>query len=177
MKRAFVRWIVLPVLFIGTCMPLTRPAMRIADPRTNVALNATDGAFPILIIGERAAHVSFLQGLGAIPPLPHGATYLVPASREAAIVNGLREHQLVLRVERLAPDRQKIELYRMRDGYYGGVYEATATSLRPLYRKLTGPGFAFIAGRIAIAMNLALWAVIAVAVLLVRRAAARAARR
>jgi hypothetical protein len=175
-RRVLVRWILLPLLFIATCTPLVRPAMKIADSRTNVPLDALDGAFPILIVRERAAHVSFLQGLGAIPPLPPGSSYLVPAHRERAITGGLRAHSLVLRVKRLAADRQQLELYRMDDGYYGGTYEATATAVKPLHRKITGPGFAFLAGGIAILLNAAVWTVTALAVVLFRRARATARR-
>lgn len=151
-------------------MPLVRPAMRIEDARTNVPLDALPGgAFPLLIVRASGAHVSFLQGLARIPPLPRGATYLVPATRERAIANGLAAHDLVLRVKRIDERRQHIELYRMRDGYYGGAYEARASSVRPLYRKITGPGFAFVAGRTALLLNLALWALLAAAVWAVGR--------
>jgi hypothetical protein len=60
-------------------------------------------------------------------------------------------------VRRLAPQRQHIELYWMSDGYSGGAYEATAASFIPRYRKITGPGFAFVFGGIAILINTAIW--------------------
>jgi hypothetical protein len=50
------------------------------------------------------------------------------------------------------------------DGYFGSVYEATATTIRPMYRKITGPGFAFVFGGLALLMNTALWIAIALLV-------------
>jgi hypothetical protein len=76
----------------------------------------------------------------------------VPEGKERDIEQYLNVHQppagdsgWVLRVERLAPDRQRIELFLMGDGYFGGAYDATQHAVTPHYRKLTGPGFAFIA--------------------------------
>lgn len=45
----------------------------------------------------------------------------------------------------------------MGDGYWGGGYEVTHNTITPLYRKLTGPAFAFIFGGLALAMNGVLW--------------------
>jgi len=57
----------------------------------------------------------------------------------------------------------------MGDGYYGGVYEATETTITPLYRKIAGPGLAYIAMGYAIAMNLAGWGVLWAALSVIRR--------
>ncbi|MCU1227650.1 MAG: hypothetical protein JWO97_534 [Acidobacteria bacterium] len=66
----------------------------------------------------------------------------------------------VLNVKRIGPERQRIELYWMNDGYRGGAYEATATSIAPLYRKLAGPLFAAVFGGLATLMSAALWLLI-----------------
>ncbi len=94
-----------------------------------------------------------------------GLTYLIPAGLDDAIEQQLRQGELigkhkatwVLRVRRLSASRQRIEVYRFGDGFWGGAYEATANEVIPLYRKAAGPGFAFVFGPIAFVLNLVLW--------------------
>ena len=164
-KRAIVFGLVLPVAFIGGCFALLLPAGRLADPMTHLRVEDLPGQpFPVLIVQGDHARVLMVEDLQNIPPLPDGATYLVPAGKEATFQQQLYEQSprdrdvaWVLQVKRSAPNRQRIELYLIGDGYWGGGYEATGSTITPLYRKLTGPGFAFIFGGLAVATNLGLW--------------------
>jgi hypothetical protein len=99
-----------------------------------------------------------------VPPPPAGASYLVPLDQVERIERELREHDTaqrdsawVLRVKQMSPDRQRIELFRLGDGTSGGVYEATANTATAQYRKVAGPGFAFVFGPVAFALNTVLW--------------------
>ena len=61
----------------------------------------------------------------------------------------------------------------MGDGFSGDVYEATETTVTPLYRKIAGPGLALISMSNAMVMNIALWSVVWAAVAAIRRRRAR----
>lgn len=164
-KRVIVFGLLLPIAFIGSCFALLPPAVRLADPMTHLPLDGLPGQpFPVLVVERDQARVLMIEDLRRVPPLPDGATYLVPGGSETAFRKQLEEQAprdrdvaWVLQVERLAPDRQRIELYLMGDGYWGGGYEVTHNTITPLYRKLTGPAFAFIFGGLALAMNGVLW--------------------
>jgi len=91
----------------------------------------------------------------------------VPLERTRSIERYLRDHDKehresswVLNVRALAADRERIELFLLGGGYSGGVYEATASTIIPLYRNVTGPGFAFIFGSLALLMNSVAWAIV-----------------
>jgi len=123
---------------------------------THVALGRVERKFPVVVMTAGRPHVLFLEDVNHPPPVSPGSSYLLPAGRDEAIVaslNALRPSDAdgtwVVHVERVDPERERVELYYMRDGYEGGVYEATATSVRPLYRKITGPGFALVFGGLA----------------------------
>jgi hypothetical protein len=107
-----------------------------------------------------------IDDLRHVPKLPPGSSYLIPSSKDEMIEKQLNESLpphtdggWVLEVRRLAPQRQHIEFYWREDGYSGGAYEATASSFIPRYRKMTGPGFAFVFGGIAILINIAIWTI------------------
>ena len=153
--------VLIPLLFLGTCFALLGPSERLANPTTNAPL--LEGLdYPVLVMHGRMPSILITSDPSHVPPPPAGASYLVPDA--AAVERYLREHQppefegvWVVHVKPLAPGRQQIELYLRRDGYRGLVYEATAASIKPKYRKITGPGFAFIFGGIATAISLAIW--------------------
>ncbi len=153
------------------------PALRLTDPLTHQSLDQGYAPrFPIVVVRGDAPELLQLDDPGKVPPLASGATYLIPSGRESTFARYLNDHfpsqgdgVWNLRVERVASDRQRIELFVMGDGFSGGVYEATPTSVTPLYRKSTGPAFAFVFGGLALIMNLALWGAVMGVVVIVRR--------
>jgi hypothetical protein len=164
-SRRRLAWVLLPILFVGSCAALLPVGMTIADPITHRPLYAFPGApFPVVITTGGVPRVHFIQDVRHTPTLPAGSSYLIPSGEDKHLQDELNARRRagadggwVLRVHRVAPRRQHIELYWMSDGYSGGGYEATASSISPRYRKLTGPGFAFIFGGITLVMNLVLW--------------------
>jgi hypothetical protein len=157
-----VRKLLVALLFLGTCAALFPLAIRVADPMTHLPVTSRPGVpFPVLVIDGGVPAIVTVDP-GAVPPLPRGASYLVPRGREAEVERRLnagdtRDGSWRLRVEHLGPARQHIELYWISDGYFGGAYEATATAIVPRYRKLTGAGFAFIVLATATGMALLVW--------------------
>ncbi len=165
-KRRGVTCVLVPLLFLGSCAALLPLGMRIADPMTHRRVDALNTSFPVLVMTGDIPRVQLIDDLQRVPQLSPGSSYLIPAGQDDVIEKQLSERLppnadggWVLRVRRLTPQRQHIELYWMADGYSGGAYEATASSFLPRYRKITGPGFAFVFGGIAFLVNLAMWAV------------------
>lgn len=163
-----LRWVI-PVAFMTSCIALIPPARRLADPMTHSPVNQENlrGPFPVVVMNDDQAWVAMPEDPHDVPPPPSGASYLVPLERTRSIERYLRDHDTehrdsswVLNVQALAADRQRIELFLLGDGYWGGVYEATATTITPLYRKVTGPGFAFIFGPLALLMNSVVWVIV-----------------
>ena len=166
MRRALIGTILVWIGFLGSCAALLEPARRLADPMTHRALSATDvQRFPLVVVREGRPELIMLTDLRQAPALPAGATFLIPSGKEKSFEQYLYDHaphgrdsSWVIHVDRMSATNQRIELYLFGDGYWGGAYDATASSITPLYRKITGPGFAFIVGGLATLMNLALWA-------------------
>jgi hypothetical protein len=164
-------WVIVPLLFLGSCTALLPLARRIADPRTHVPVERLpEGQFPVVVFRGDAARVEFLRDLRHLPELDAHSSYLVPAAKEEAVQRALNDRvpphadgMWVLDVRQLAPDRQHIELYWMQDGYAGGGYEATRRTIAPRYRKITGPGFAFVFGGVAVLINVGIWGAILLA--------------
>lgn len=160
--------IVVPLVFLGSCAALLPLGTRLADPMTRVPVDALpDARFPIVVVSGDDARVQYLDDVRRVPPLPAGASYLIPPGRDVAIERQLNashrpaaEGGWRLRVRHLAPERQHIELFWIHDGYSGGAYEATRTSVSPRYRKHTGPGFAFVAAGIALLINAVMWTIV-----------------
>jgi hypothetical protein len=132
---------------------------------TKTKLDQASGSpFPVLVMSERGPKVIPIHDLRVIPPLSRGETYLVPpekiheVSQYLAQQRGqLRDGRWELVVRSVATNRQDIELYWVSDGYSGGGYEATESTITPKYRKITGPGFGIICAGMAILMNVLLW--------------------
>lgn len=173
------------MLFVATSAALLRVSVRIADPMTHVSLHAVQSPFPIILI-SRGSHSDLLliNDIDNPPPAPAGCSYLIPSGDEQAVVDSLNrrlpheaEGTWVVRVERPAAGRQRMELYYMADGYSGGVYDATERSVRPLYRKITGPGFAFVFGGLALLLNSGVWFIGYVVNAYIRRLRRRAEQR
>ena len=159
---------VIPVAFLASCAGFLPPAMQLADPLTHSPVDQVNlrGPFPVVVVNGDQAWVAMPEDPHHVPPPPSGASYLVPLERTRSIERYLRDHDTehhksswVLNVQALATDRQRIELFLMGDGYWGGAYEATKTTITPLYRKVTGPGFALIAP-LALLMNSVAWAIV-----------------
>lgn len=166
-RRRRLLWMaVVSVAFVGSCTALLHPAARIADPMTHRPVYAGwQGPFPILIVEGRRGIVRLLDHPYASPPLAAGQSFLIPAGLEGTIERDLAEQQRAgleggwtLNVTDRGTGRQLVELYWVNDGYSGGAYEATTATVRPLYRKITGPAFAFVFGGIALGLNLLIWA-------------------
>jgi hypothetical protein len=169
--------VLVPVAFLGSCVSMIPVATQLTDSMTLAPVDqAYSFPFPILVIRGTEASVEEIDHPHDIPPPPVGASYLVPGGQAKAVERYLREHDSihpksawVLRVAPTSSERQRIELFLMGDGYWGGVYEATATSIAPLYRRITGPGYAFVFGPLALGLNVALWGVLAVSIWGIRR--------
>jgi hypothetical protein len=167
MRRALRGLVVagLPLLFLGSCVSLTPVSMRLAAPMTHSPLSAPPAEFPVLVVTGERVHIERIDDVSQPPVAKPGSTYLVPLAKVREFQQQLQEpaHRVtddggwVLRVEELAPNRQRIDLVWMADGFRGGVYDATPTTITPLYEKLTGPGFAFVSMPIALALNTLLW--------------------
>ena len=165
MRSTLLRAILLPLLFLGTCSLLLRPAERQAAPMTYTTLDSLRGQpFPVLLMTGNMPRILLETDPRTSPVAPQGSSYLVPPSRVRETERWINDHEQprpdgtwVLRVDELAPGRQRIELDHVNDGYAGSVYEATPTSIRPLQRRFTGPGFAFLVGGRAFVMNAVLW--------------------
>lgn len=142
---------------------------------TNVDLRvAPDVAFPVLVMEHGKPRLEMLEEPSTIVA-PPGSSFLVPAGRESFAEDWLNAHggrtdgKWVLRVEHRSAGEEDIELYWMRDGYRGGGYRATSRSATPRYRKLTGPGFAIVAGLVALVLNTISWAGVVLMLRLYRR--------
>ncbi len=169
-RRFVLEFVLIPLAFVTSCAAFIPPAVRLVDPMTHAPLTV-NGRFFILVVQGDQPHVLTVEDLHAIPPLPEGATYLVPDGKDDVFQRYLNEHDptprrydavWILKVERRAPKRQRIELYLLRDGYWGGAYDATEHAVTPIYRKITGAGLAFIFGPLAMFANLAVWLVAAI---------------
>ena len=170
-------WVV-PVAFVTTCAGFIPPASQLVDPMTHSPVDQANlrAPFPVVVVNGAQVWVAMPEDPHNIPPPPSGASYLVPIERMRTIERYLRDHDTVhrksgwvLRVKPLSADRQRIELFLMGDGYWGGAYEATSTTITPLYRKITGPGFAFVFGPLALLMNSVAWAIVGGGIWLFRR--------
>jgi hypothetical protein len=180
-KRQVLHAVLGSLAFVASCTALMVPAFPVAEPMTHKPLDLGQPArFPILVVEGDRPRVLMLEDPHKIPTLPPGATYLVPAGKDEAFQQYLNDHAehlpdvgWMLKVHRSGPDRQRIELFLMGDGFSGGVYDATAHAVTPVYRKLTGPGFAFIVIDLAMLSNLALWGIGALVYARVRRIVVR----
>jgi hypothetical protein len=169
--------VLVPVGFLASCAALIPVATHLTDSMTLAPVDqAYPFPFPILVVRGTEASVEEVDHPRDVPPPPPGASYLVPTGRVEAVERYLREHDTthhksswVLRVASISSDRQRIELFLLGDGYWGGVYEATATSITPLYRRITGPGYALVFGPLALGLNVMLWGVFATGIWAIRR--------
>jgi hypothetical protein len=164
-RRMQLRWVPLLLIgFLGSCGVLLRPAARIADPMTHRPLGSgIEKPFHVLVVRGDRGVIHVLKAPYRSPSLNPGESFLVGDGQATAIERHLnqryrsRESSWSIDVKDLGPSRQLVELSWVGDGYSGGGYEATPITVRPLYRKITGPGFAFVFGAIALALNTALW--------------------
>lgn len=155
-----VRRVLLLILFgIGlyASLPL---GVRIAEPMTHMPIGELpEMPFPILVMRGSTPAVVLVRELRQLQPLPAGSSYLIETDRISTVQRELaRQGQWTLTVRSIGADRERIELYWTDDGYNGGVYEATPTTIVPLYRKYTGPGFALVVGGVAFAIAAFAWA-------------------
>jgi hypothetical protein len=154
--RRVVVFVLLPILFAGSCTALLPVGMSIAEPMSHWPVDVVHAApFPVVIMTAGVPRVHVVRDVRHMPILPAGSSYLIPPGKDEVVEAALGGW--ILTVRRLTPERQLIDLYWMDDGYSGGGYEATASSVSLRYRKVTGPGFAFVFGGIALSINLVLW--------------------
>lgn len=155
-RRRVIAVVLLPILFAGSCTALLPIGIAIAEPMTHRPVDTAHRVpFPVVIMTAGDPRVHSVPDVRHMPILPAGSSYLIPPGKDEVVEDALGGW--VLTVDRVAPGRQHIDLYWMDDGFRGGGYEATASSVVPRYRKVTGPGFALVFGGIALAMNLILW--------------------
>ena len=155
----------LVLLFLGSCAGMVPVSMLALDPLTRSPIGDLAEPFPVAVVAAEGASVKMVKSANGFGDPGGGQSYLIPDGQDGATERQLRERDplgnrhasWVLRVRRLSVSRQRIELYRLGDGFWGGVYDATATQITPLYRKVTGPGFAFVSGPLALGLNLGLW--------------------
>jgi hypothetical protein len=175
--------VILPMAFLGSCVGFLSPAVRIADPMTHrpVVNPAYQPPFPVLVVAGDTAWVSMVEYPYDVPAPPAGASYLVPIAKARELEGYIRSHDTtdegrswVLQAKDVSRGRQRIELVRVGDGFWGGVYDATSTTVVPQYRKITGPGFAFVFGPLAFALNLLSWTAAWAAYTVIKRARTRA---
>ena len=169
--------VLLSIAFLYSCTALLPVAAQLTDSMTHRPVDTTYSEhFPILVVRGTEASVEETDNPHNVPPPPAGASYLVPAGQVKALERYLREHDTtrhdrawVLRVTARSSERQRIELFLMGDGCWGGVYEATATSITPLYRKVAGPIYAMVFGPVALGLNMVLWGSLAASIWGIRR--------
>ena len=150
-----------------SCAALVLPSFELAQPFTHLPVDRLSDPWRVVVIQGDKAWIQESADPWQVPPPPPGASFLVPPNRTKEIQRYLTDHDdrlrktwfWVLKVECIDDSRQRIELRSQGDGFRGGVYEATATTARPLYRKLTGPGFAWVAEVLALLINSLLWIV------------------
>jgi hypothetical protein len=152
--------------FVVSLLLMLRVALWLTDPLTYRPYRDDDPHrdFPALVVTGDEASVMIVDNPHQVSPPASGASFLVPAGKARAIERHIREHDTpdidaawVLKVSELSKDRQRIELFRAGDGYWGGVYDATPTTITPLFKKVAGPSFALVFGPLALGLNVALW--------------------
>jgi hypothetical protein len=161
-----VKRVALAVGFFISCALLLPFGAWLAGLSTYIPIRSDVGKqdFPVLVVAGDKAWVNILQNPHDVPPPPVGASYLVPLEKAARIERFIREHDTPgidaswkLQVSELSSDRQRIELVRLGDGYWGGIYDATATTITPKYKKITGPLFAFVILLVTLVLKGLLW--------------------
>jgi hypothetical protein len=111
-------------------------------------------ADPILLVGLDHIEIRRVQHISEISPLQNNAAYSfnVPPEREAWVKQQVRnapspnplKASWIIRIQQLGPERQRIQLELMGDGYEGIVYEARPQEIIPLGKRLAGPYSAFV---------------------------------
>lgn len=169
-RGTLLRSLAAAAVFFATTTFFIAPAARLADPMTLIDVRALPGyRFPIVVVTAGVPHVALERDPWHIAPPPRGSSYFVNPAHAAELQRALNaappppDGGWRLRVEELGLKRERIELTFVHDGYDGSIYEATPTSIRPLQRRLTGPGFAILVGDCALAMNAVVWIVAVIA--------------
>jgi hypothetical protein len=155
--------------FIGI-FPLS---LRIADP---LATRKFDPLINTRVLLLWPDHIE-LRPIGALndfSPRPGNAayTFLIPRDREVWVRDRLRSYpdhardaSWIIAVKELGPDRQRIQLEILGDGFWGMVYEANAARVIPLGTRLAGP----LCGFVILGIHPACWGGFRLAVFLLRR--------
>jgi hypothetical protein len=163
-----VKSVIFPLLFVATWTAMVPAAIRLADSQTHFPPDRQPlRHFPLIVMTGSTPQLIIAETPHRIPPLPAGSSYLIPAGADRAIENRLNERhhdnrgRWVLSVRRTAPGYQRIELYWLTEGYSGGAYDATATSITPRYLKLASRVFPAIVVGVAFLMTAALWLIVA----------------
>ncbi len=161
----WAQWAIACAAFVATNAAFLPVSLRLTDQFTHCPVGplGRGNPFPILVLDERHATVKMIERAEDFGTLP--GSYVVPPGREAAVLTDIRQQDeglsldatWTLKVRRSSANRQRIELVRMGDGLWGGVYDATPNGVTPLYRKVTGPGFAFIFGGLGLVLSCCCW--------------------
>lgn len=128
---------------------------RIADPLfTHPFSDYPNFTLPILLVWPDHVEIRSVQDIAEISPLPKDAAYSfnVPPAREAWVKQQVRNTPSpnplkagwIIHIRQLGPERQRIQLELMGDGYHGVVYEARSREIIPLGKRLTGAGGAYV---------------------------------
>lgn len=146
------RKIAFGVLLVLTFLGIFPLSARIADP---LATHKFDPSISARILLVWPDHIE-LKPIGALndfsPRSPNAVyAFLITKEREGWVRDRLRSYpdharnaSWILAIKELGPDRQRIQLEILGDGFLGMVYEANAERVIPLGTRLAGPGFAFI---------------------------------
>jgi hypothetical protein len=136
----------------------------------------------VLLVWSDHIEARWVDSISEVSPRPSNADYsfLVPAGREGWVRQQLRSQPLpgdsagwLLKVRQIAPDRQKIQLEVMGDGYTGLIYEATRDRVVPLRSRLAGPGGVFLFLEFQLVLWGSCWFVIRITWFLMKKHRAR----
>jgi hypothetical protein len=137
---------------------------RLADPFfTRPFDRYPNFVLPILLVWPDHIEIRSVHSIAEISPLPNNAGYSfnVPPEREAWVKQQVRDTPSpnplkagwIIHIQQLGPERQRIQLELMGDGYHGVVYEARPHEIIPIGKRLAGAGGAFV----ILGVHLPLW--------------------
>ncbi len=163
---------VLALLLLASFVGLFPLSVWIADPLATRRFDPSVDA-RILLIWPDHIELRPASTISKVSPRPPNAEYsfFVPSERQEFVRNSLRNYphptpaNWVIHVRSLGPEKQRIQLELLGDGYYGIVYEATADGINPVGTRLAGPGFAFV----VLGIHLVCWGSLWAAVLILNR--------
>ncbi len=151
-----IRW----TLLVGSFIGLFPFSARLADPLATRRYNSSIDT-RVLLLWPDHIELRRVSTLPEVSPRPEGASYsfLIPPERQTWVKARLRNEPTggdggwIFRIKQLGPERQRIQLEVLGDGFWGMVYEASPEKIVPLGTRLAGPEFAFV----ILAIHLVCW--------------------